>query len=104
MPLRDGRIFHVPLDVATKPAEGHAYVNRWWSVHPEKGVAFYVRERPARLRTEEPSPQCNTDRRVVEHTQRRVSEGHEARFLPVVYAAHAIEYQRLSKPPSRENP
>lgn len=97
MALRDGRIFYVPLDVATQPAEGHAYVNRWWSVHPEKGVAFYCRERPPYLVTDEPAPQCNTDRRVVEDVQGRVSEGHVARFLPLVFAAHAVKYQRLSR-------
>lgn len=96
--LKRGRIFHVPLDVATQPAEGHAYVNRWWSVHPEKGVAFYCVDR-GYLRTEEPSPQCNVDRAVVEHVQGRTSEGHEARFLPVVYAAHAARYQRESRRP-----
>lgn len=93
----EGRIFHVPLSVATEPVEGHVYVNRWWSVHPEKGVAFYCRERPSYVRTEEPSPQCNTDKSVVEHVQKHYP-GHEAIFLPVVYASHAIKYQRESKP------
>ena len=46
-----GRIFHVPLDLATQPTEGHAYVDRWWSVHPERGVAFYCLEKPVYLRT-----------------------------------------------------
>lgn len=91
-----GRIFYVPLDVATTPTEGHVYCGRWWSVHPEHGVAFYCRE-VGYPKTEEPSPQCNKDRAVVEHCNRS-RHGHEARLIPAVYAEHAIRYQRSTRP------
>lgn len=87
----EGQIFYVPLDVATTPTDGRVYCKRWWSVHPEHGVAFYYRR--GYPKTEEPSPQCNQDRAVVEHIHRH-RPGHEARLLPVVYAQHAVRYQK----------
>ena len=56
-----GIVFYVPKDVATAPADGPCLVNRWWVVHPEKGIAFYCsRRRPFDLEPgeeDEPSPQ-----------------------------------------------
>jgi hypothetical protein len=59
-----GHFIFVPIDVATKPAEGHAYADRWWSVHPNLGVAFYVAPNTGRGQGYEPSPQCNADERT----------------------------------------
>jgi hypothetical protein len=84
-----GRYFHVPLDVAQTPANGEAIANRWWAVHPEKGVAFY------RIGGVLAAPQCNPDRACAEAVVRRTLPDHVVTHLPVVFKAHA-ERMRLS--------
>lgn len=92
-----GTILFVPLEVATTPAEGHCFVNRWWAVHPEKGVAFYARLRGFAA-SEEPSPQCNSDERVARHVTARLYPECEVQHLPAVYLRPAQnEMERLRK-------
>lgn len=94
--LKYGRIFYVPFDEATTPAEGHVYVNRFWAVHPEKGVAFYCVDR-GYYKTEEPAPQCNASEATALALEARLNRGHEIHFIPAVYAAHAVRHQRLPR-------
>lgn len=92
-----GTRFFVPLEDATTPAEGHCYVNRWWAVHPEKGVAFYA-QLLGYARSEEPHPQCNQQEHTARHLQEELWPDCETRFIPVVYARHAEkEMARLRK-------
>ena len=60
----------LPVDEAVSPAKGgffQHYVDAWWAVHPERGLAFY---NPPNTRTGRRrhhglgSPQCNTDERI----------------------------------------
>lgn len=95
-----GQYIFVPLETAQTPADGHAYVNKWWCVDPEKGVVFYV----SRLKLTEcgepvqPSPQCNDVEWVAKKMNKRMSPQFEVRLIPVVYAAHARrELVRLVK-------
>ena len=96
-----GIVFFVPLELATKPAEGHCYVNRWWTVHPEKGVAFYCsRRRTYGLEPgeeDEPSPQCNSSRFTAESIQKKIYPDCETRLLETVYARHAITEMRRQR-------
>lgn len=83
-----GVFFHVPLDLAATPTTGPCIANSWWSVHPEKGVAFYgVPTGP--FRTDEPCPQCNQDEGTSRLLGKRLTQDHETRFLPVVFMRHA---------------
>lgn len=90
-----GIIFYVPEDLATTPAEGHCYVNRWWTVHPEKGIAFYCARRRSYFlepgEEDEPSPQCNSD----EYTSRILTERNHpectVKHIPAVFIRHAIK-------------
>jgi hypothetical protein len=53
----------LPVQEAVSPAKGGFflhYVNTWWLVHPDKGLAFYRRGRRRSLG----APQCNTDERI----------------------------------------
>ena len=91
-----GIFFYIPLDIATTPAEGHCYVNRWWSVHPEKGVAFYA-QLLGYCASEAPAPQCNHNEFTAKHLARRYPD-HEVVFLPAVYEYPAVrEMGRLKK-------
>lgn len=89
-----GTIFYVDRVLAECPAEGHAYVRRWWAVHPTKGVAFYL---STGWRQEEPSPQCNVDRRLIESLIARSYPECEAHFLPVVFEGWAIKEMNRMK-------
>lgn len=101
-----GIIFYIPEDVATTPAEGHCYVNRWWTVHPEKGVAFYCSKRsyfPLEPGEEdEPSPQCNSD----EHTARILTQRNHpectVKQIPVVYLRAAIKEMHTQRLAARQ--
>lgn len=86
-------IFYIPEDVATTPAEGHCFVNRWWAVHPEHGVAFYASNRRPLLEPgeeDEPSPQCNSD----EYTARALTRHNKpdciVKLIHAVYIRAAI--------------
>jgi hypothetical protein len=89
-----GIVFFIPEDIATTPAEGHCYVNRWWTVHPEKGVAFYAsRKRPFGLEPgeeDEPSPQCTSDQYTAEALQKRMYPDCITKKIPVVFLRPAI--------------
>lgn len=98
----NGIIFYVPESRAVEPAEGHAFVNRWWTVHPEKGLAFYTtRRRSFELESgeqDEPSPQCNSDRFTAEHIQKRLYPDCITKQIPVVFVGHAVkEMHRVRK-------
>jgi hypothetical protein len=97
-----GTYLYVPLEVAQTPVEGHAYVNRWWSVHKEKGVCFYAILH-GYYANEEPSPQCNENEATARalNARLRVGDDYEVMFLPVVFAGHAErEMARLKKEPT----
>lgn len=86
-----GKFIYVPIEVATTPMNGEALVNRWWTVHPQHGLAFYWIAN-GYYRTEEPAPQCNQNRYVAEKLCRSIHQDgdHEVRFVPVVFARHAL--------------
>ena len=53
----------LPIQEAVSPAKGEFfqhYVDAWWLIHPDRGLAFYRRGRRSGLG----SPQCNTDERI----------------------------------------
>lgn len=89
-----GMTFYVPEDVATTPAEGHCFVNRWWMVHPEKGVAFYCDTRRSVWlepgEKEEPSPQCNSCEITARHLAKKLHPDCEVKKLHAVYLRPAI--------------
>ena len=90
-----GIVFFIPEELATTPAEGHAFVNRWWTVHPEKGVAFYAtRKRSFYLEPgeqDEPRPQCNSSQFSAEHIQKKLYPDCITKHIPVVFVGHAIK-------------
>jgi len=96
-----GVLLHVPLEVATTPANGECLVDRWWAVHPEKGVAFYFVPF-GYYRSEEPAPQCNPDEHTARALTKRLNPDHEVHQIPAVYMAHAVraarEYKKATNP------
>ena len=92
-----GTTYHIPLEQAQTPKSGECLVDKWWSVHPEKGIAFYV-QLFGYGRCEEPSPQCNDSAAVSRHLTERLFPDHDTVQLPVVYLQHAVnEMTRLRK-------
>lgn len=96
-----GEFFHIAKDLAATPREGECITNRWWAVHPEKGLAFYFLR--GRGGSESPSPQCNQDERVVRHNSERINPGHIIEFVPLVFLEHAeAEMRRLKLTPEKK--
>lgn len=61
------------------PPDGFVWVlrDRWWQVHPERGLAIYVANGAF-------SPQCNTHRGIVERQPANL----EVRHIPFVWLPH----------------
>lgn len=57
----------VPFEEASTPPSGliNHIKDRWWAVHPEKGVLFYITRNSAGREIMR-SPQCNADKRIIE--------------------------------------
>lgn len=77
-----GKFFYVPVHIAVTPKEGHCWVDRWWAVHPEHGVAFYISGDLI-------SPQCNKNREITEMVIKKILPGCVAQHLPVVFKEQA---------------
>jgi hypothetical protein len=69
------------IDEAASPVSEGAYmhyVNRWWVVHPERGLAFWnpVMKRTRRRRSEGlGAPLCNEREHIQRHMARAIAEG-----------------------------
>lgn len=91
-----GRSLFVDLAKAQTPASGDCIVGDWWTVHPEKGVAFYYK--PFGYgRSEEPSPQANGSESTARLLAGRLWPDCEVRYLQVVYMAHALRAMAADK-------
>jgi len=100
--MAEGITFHIPLELAITPKDGKCICNRWWSVHPDKGIAFYA-VLHGYCSSEEPSPQCN----LLESTSRVVTKkllpDHGVIFVPVVFLAHAHRKMIQLKKENKQN-
>jgi len=82
----DPRLVFVPLDEAAKPVSGlcEVWVDRWWSVHPEKGLVFY--RSGAGRRNSYLSAQCNPSERIArKFTEDLYGDWAECRQIPAVF-------------------
>jgi hypothetical protein len=68
MALPETDYVFVPVDQLTSPPEGHVdhLGQRWWMVHPEKGLAFYNPHRRSGHGNPYGSPQCNSNKKISE--------------------------------------
>ena len=80
------KLKHAPIALMSQPKDGTVMLNKYWCVHPEKGLAYW--DRGGRSFAEERySPQCNSDKRV---SERLVSmhEDHVVEKIPAVYVGN----------------
>ena len=96
MTFNYGHFFYVPEDVAVTPKNGKVLCDRWWSVHPKKGLAFYNTSLRATVYGEdnEPSPQCNVSESMCKNLNERLNPECVVKFFPVVFLQHAIDEQK----------
>ncbi len=85
--LDESKFRFIAFDVAVVPPRGliNHLKDKWWCVHPEKGVAFYVGHS---RRQGHFTPQCNSNESIT----RRLLANYpwaEVRFIPSVF--HAID-------------
>jgi len=81
------RFRRVPIAQLTCAPDGYARImrNYWWHVTENEEVLFYgVRARGVHW----DSPQCNRDRRIIEHLP---IEGCTPRLIPIAYVPHRCE-------------
>lgn len=79
-----GNLEYVTFDEATTPRDGEVLTDRWWIVHPERGIAFYRMWPKDRYR----SPQCNHDERISRQLCEQLYPDHEIRLIPAVFIGH----------------
>lgn len=78
---------YIPLSLVAVPTDGRVLVNKWWSVHPERGAAFFWPGRPAR-QARDASPQCHAVESIARGLCRKLYPDNEVMFLPVVFLGH----------------
>jgi hypothetical protein len=84
-------MLYVPESVCAVPETGYAWANNWWLCDPERGVLFYAH---SLLSNDRVVGQCNPDKRIIEHRIERDYTNCVAKWLPVVFEAHAIRELR----------
>jgi len=71
----------VPIAKATAPFDGAMVMaNRWWTVI-DGCILFYRGDRP----------QCNSQKEVVQHNNKRLYPNATIEFIPIVYVEHRCE-------------
>jgi hypothetical protein len=75
----------VPLAKLTSPRSGRCIANHWWAVTDDGHALFY---KWSRRSVSGSSPQCNTDKRIVEHIMQHHPFNVHAEFIPAAYMAH----------------
>ena len=81
-----GKLKHALIDEMSQPKSGEVMLNKYWCVHPEKGLAYWDRGGRS-FSVERYSPQCNSSKAV---SDRLVSmhEGHVVEQIPAVYVSN----------------
>jgi hypothetical protein len=81
VPADDERLRFVPCEKARTPKDGlvHCLLDRWWVIHPEKGIVFW---RPSGKG--EGSPQCNSNREITESLAARMYPWARVELIPMV--------------------
>jgi hypothetical protein len=78
----DPRLRFVSLDKATEPKDGlcMVYKDRWWSVHPDRGIIFWRGD----------GPQCNSNEEVSRRHTARLYPWATSIFIPYVFEREYI--------------
>ncbi len=92
------RLIHAPIDGMATPRDGDVMLNKYWCVHPEKGIAFWDRGGRGSFDRERLSPQCNADRRVSDILV-GIHEGHVVQQIPAVYLGNLARVFSKPTPP-----
>jgi hypothetical protein len=77
----DPKLVFVPLEEATTPPAGliEHLKDRWWAIHPEKGLIFY------KAYNGNPSAQCNPSETTSRALNEKLYPWAEIKFVPSVF-------------------
>jgi hypothetical protein len=80
----DPRLLFMPIETATRPPSGitQHIKDCWWIAHPTKGIVWYCRKK--RKSFEISSPQCNANKDIAIHCNKRYPWA-TILFLPSVF-------------------
>lgn len=77
--------FGVSEEKLTTPFErAKVMLNRWWVIHPEKGILFYAPEDRHRS-TRNAAPQCNAKKEIAQHLVDKLYPNCSLIFIEVAY-------------------
>ncbi|CAH1665732.1 MULTISPECIES: hypothetical protein [unclassified Chelatococcus] len=81
----DPRLVYMPeAEVLTANGIVQVLRNRWFSVHPERGLMFWQPEKRRAGRLTGASPQCNGTESIARDLAKRMYPWAETRFFPLV--------------------
>ncbi len=95
----EGDYVFVPLDELISPAGGtffQHFANCWWTVHPEKGAAFYNRVNASgkRSRSLPGAPQCNSSEEIALQVSAKYHPWAEVRLIESAWVPVSLsDYQ-----------
>jgi hypothetical protein len=78
MTLETTSLTYISFDEAAKPRDGEVMVDRWWVVHPDKGLAVHG----------EGALQCNTNGSLPQRLAKAYGAPHEVRFFPIAFVGN----------------
>lgn len=84
------RMLYANIDKVSIPKTGYVLVNKYWCVHPDKGIAFYEKSKFGIFNLDRLSPQCNSNRWVSEMVVKNM-EGHTVQKIAAVYMSNLNE-------------
>ncbi len=86
------QLHYVPIEAASKPANGEVLVNYWWITHPEREEILFWRQHPrAELKA-----QANQNESITRTLISKLYQMHRATFVPAVYLA-SVEKELRNK-------
>ena len=87
--MKDIPVVYVPVEVLKTPVDGRVLVNRWWTVHPEKGATFHT---PNPNNLDDLRPQCNLSEELVKRVAVTTYPQHGVRKIDVAFLGGISRY------------
>jgi hypothetical protein len=92
----NNRFIYASLEQVSIPCDGEVMLDRYWCIHPDKGIAFWQRSYVGSYDLERLSPQCNSDKRVTDHMCAQRPD-HVVQLVPAVYIGNLNKIYPLDR-------
>ena len=84
------KMLYIDIESASVPKTGEVLIDKYWCVHPDKGIAFYERSKVGGFTLDRLSPQCNSDKKVSDMIVQGMKD-HVVQKIPAIYRSNLNE-------------